>query len=230
MKLAIIRGTQQILRDIGKPGFGEVPVKEFTEFLGVAGEDIEELLEGIRIELASRVLDADFMLVLESNTLKVERKVARRGVIRLHGGVEPVGLTLIEREKIMEQIITEIPEELKKDELGKQKIVEALGKRSKNDVSAIVSGALFLSCKEKNLTFWKAVMQRMKDMHDDDRWGDRIREAKLLRHQVETMVRNIPVPAIRLEIQSGQMLGRGILPSIAKDILEEKKRTANLSS
>lgn len=224
MKLAIIRGAQQILRDISRPGTGEVLVDEFANWLGVDLAAMEAVIEGIRLELASREREADFVLHVGAGRLKVERRAGRRGVFRTQGGVEPNNLTIEEREKMMEQIIAEIPEKLKGDALGKEGIVKALKSRTQDELSAIISSAYFISCEQKNVTFWQAVMQRMKDVKDDDKWNDRINEAKLIRQKAEAVVRKIPISAIRYEIQNGQLLGRGILPSIAKAILENAKK------
>lgn len=224
MKLAIIKGAQQILRDISRPGSGEVPVDEFANWLGVDLAAMEAVIEGIRVELASREREADFVLHVDADRLKVERRAGRRGVFRTQGGVEPNSLTIEERKKMMEQIIAEIPENLKKDDIGKEGIVKALNSRTQDELSAIVASAYFISCGKNNVTFWQAVMQRLKDVKNDEKWNERINEAKLIRQQTESVLRNMPLPAIRYEIQSGQLLGKGILPSIAKCILENAKK------
>lgn len=224
MKLAVIKGAQQILRDIGKPGCGEVPLEAFAKFLGVDLASMEGVVEGIRFELASREREADFVLTMDDTKLKVERQAAMRGVFRTEQGVKTAGLTIEERRKIAEQIFAEMPDELKKDELGKQKVVETLNVRSVIEVTAVVASAFYISCDRKsNVKFWPAIMQRMKDANDVEKWSRRLEEAAIKRAHAEQEILKIPTGVIREKIKSGEFLAKGILPSMAKRVLEEKR-------
>lgn len=224
MKLAVVRGTQQILRDIGKPGFGEVSLEAFAKFLGVDLASMEGVVEGIRFELASREREADFVLIMDDTKLKVERQAAMRGVFRTEQGVMTAGLAIEERKIIAEQILAELPDELKKDELGKQKVVETLNVRCESEVASVVAGAFYISCERKNnVKFWPAIMQRMKDANDVEKWSRRLEEAAIKRAHAEQEIFNIPTGVIREKIKNGDFLAKGILPSMAKKVLEEKR-------
>jgi len=224
MKLAVIKGAQQILRDIRKPGCGEVTLEAFAKMLGVDLASMEDVVEGIRFELASREREADFVLIMDDTKLKVERQAAMCGVFRTEQGVKTAGLTIEERRKIVEQILAEMPDELKKDELGKQKIVETLDVRCESEVTAIVASAFYISCDRKsNVKFWPAIMQRMKDSSDTEKWSRRLEEAAIKRAHAEQEIFKIPIGMIREKIKNGEFLAKGILPTMAKRVLEEKR-------
>lgn len=226
MKLAIVIGAQQILRDISKPGTADVQVKDFARLLGVDLADMEGVVEGIRLELASRERDADFVLALEGGTLTVERRVALRGVFRTQGGASAAGLALEDRKIIADQILAELPDELKRDELGKQKIVETLNLRSPDEMSAIICGAFYISREKGSVVkFWPAVMQRLKDAKDDERWCRRLEEATMKRVQAEAEIYKIPSAVIKEKIRNGEFYAKGVLPSMANRVLEQKKNS-----
>jgi len=124
----------------------------------------------------------------------------------------------------VETILAEFPDDLKRDELGKQKIVETLNVRCESEVASVVAGAFYISCERKNnVKFWPAIMQRMKDANDVEKWSRRLEEAAIKRAHAEQEIFNIPTGVIREKIKNGDFLAKGILPSIAKKVLEEKR-------
>lgn len=180
MSIPAARIMGQVLRDMPTNGIGEVRTDDLATFAEVSLHELPGIRHEVLAELALRVLDAEYSFDVGADVTTIRRSPAQQNLIVFCPATDAAAaqaISLDERQRLADELIATIPATRRDDAAGRRRILDTLAKRPSSEVAEMLEGALLIS-KTQSVGYWPAVMKRLGEAADEDKWLRRLDEVR----------------------------------------------------